>query len=143
MTSNLIFTKLFTQKGMFKKKTCFLQIKIFLAVQRQNLQQKASGAQPEFGMGMVPNQKMAQLILNKILFFTFTFIYLIFYKRLFFYFQQQFIFEQYRFRKYFSGIISDKYLSHTLYVNLLYSLQMQQIHITFSLIIDCASIWRF
>ena len=58
-------------------------------------------------------ENRAQFILNNILIFTFTFIYLIFYKRLFLYFQQQLIFEKYRFLKYFSGILSNKHLSAT------------------------------
>ena len=50
------------------------------------------------------SEKRAQFILNEILVFTFTFIYLIFNKRLFFCFQPQLIFEEYRFLKHFWGI---------------------------------------
>ena len=45
--------------------------------------------------------------------------------------------------KHFSGILFDKHLSDNLYVNVWYSLQMQQIQIAFFLITHFPSIWCF
>ena len=77
------------------------------------------GVQTELAFpGRGGNQKKGHnLYLLFTFYLVFTFMYLISYKQLFFCFQQQLIFEQDRFHKYLSGVLSDEHWNSIFAVN--------------------------